>query len=257
MSGQAQHPGATSGAGHRRSVRSALVERLVRDCVDGQCAATGRDSLNVLDAGGGTGTIAVPLAEAGHHVTVVDPSPDSLAALERRASDAGVRERIRAVQGDTAGLLEIAPPGSADVILCHNVLEYVDDPAAALGTLARMITPAGALSVLVANRAALVLAKALTGQLGDAYTLITGDRTIDPQGRFTVEELHSALGAAGFVATATHGVSVFADLLPGTGAGRGPQETRALQALEQVASEHPTFRGLGSQIHVQAALRAA
>ena len=47
-------------------------------------------SLDVLDVGGGTGGLAVPLAALGHRVTVVDPSPDALAALARRASESGV-----------------------------------------------------------------------------------------------------------------------------------------------------------------------
>ena len=54
----------------------------------------------VLDLGGGTGGLAVPLAELGHHVTVVDPSPDALASLSRRSAESGVAERITAVQGD-------------------------------------------------------------------------------------------------------------------------------------------------------------
>ena len=52
---------------------SALTERM---------AQTGNDRLDVVDAGGGTGGFAVPLAGQGHRVTVVDPSPDALAALE-------------------------------------------------------------------------------------------------------------------------------------------------------------------------------
>ena len=50
--------------------------------------------LRVLDLGGGTGGIAVPLAAAGHDVTVVDPSPDALASLARRAAETGTSERI-------------------------------------------------------------------------------------------------------------------------------------------------------------------
>src|SRR5690606_38224364 len=59
--------------------------------------------LTVVDVGGGTGGFAVPLAEAGHQVTVVDASPDALAALTRRATEAGVADRVRAVQGDGDG----------------------------------------------------------------------------------------------------------------------------------------------------------
>ncbi|QRN81885.1 MAG: methyltransferase type 12, partial [Nocardiopsis sp. BM-2018] len=51
------------------------------------------EPLEIVDAGGGTGGAAVPLAELGHRVTVVEPSPDSLAALERRAAESGVTVR--------------------------------------------------------------------------------------------------------------------------------------------------------------------
>ena len=53
------------------------------------------------------------------HVTVVDASPDALAALTRRAADAGVAERVRAVQGDGDALADLVAPGSADLVLCH------------------------------------------------------------------------------------------------------------------------------------------
>ena len=66
-----------------------------------------------LDVGGGTGGFAVPLAELGHRVTVVDPSPDALAALQRRAAEAGVADRVRAVQGDAAGLARGRPSPAA------------------------------------------------------------------------------------------------------------------------------------------------
>ena len=46
--------------------------------------------LDVLDIGGGTGGLAVRVAALGHRVSVIDPSPDALAALDRRARDAGV-----------------------------------------------------------------------------------------------------------------------------------------------------------------------
>ncbi|WP_316043475.1 class I SAM-dependent methyltransferase [Actinomadura sp. CNU-125] len=64
----------------------------------------------VVDVGGGTGGFAVPLAELGHRVTVVDASPDALAALERRAAEAGVR--VRAVQGDAVDLPDLLGPGT-------------------------------------------------------------------------------------------------------------------------------------------------
>jgi len=53
-------------------------------------ADAGSSTLDVVDVGGGTGGFAVPLAELGHRVTVVDPSPDALDSFERRAGESGV-----------------------------------------------------------------------------------------------------------------------------------------------------------------------
>ena len=72
----------------RRSVSQAhllrLLESQLADLVTGEWRP-----LDVVDLGGGTGVMAIPLAARGHRVTVVDPSPDALASLERRTAEAG------------------------------------------------------------------------------------------------------------------------------------------------------------------------
>src|SRR5688500_7843328 len=139
-----------------RSPRTSVVWDALAEVVAAGSATSGsaRDSaldsaLDIVDVGGGTGGFAVPLATLGHRVTVVDPSPDALASLERRAREEGVQ--VRALQGDAAGLLEVVAPGSADLALCHGVLEHVDDVAPALSSLATALRPGGTLSVLAAN----------------------------------------------------------------------------------------------------------
>src|SRR6266508_6009483 len=100
--------------------RTAVVWMVLRR----ELAAAGRP-LTVVDVGGGTGGFAVPIARAGHHVTVVDTSPDALAALARRAAEAGVADRVRGVQGDGDGLADLIPADKADLVLCHSLLEVV------------------------------------------------------------------------------------------------------------------------------------
>ncbi|HEX2314327.1 MAG TPA: SAM-dependent methyltransferase, partial [Thermomonospora sp.] len=58
-------------------VRTAVVWDALRRVVDELAGSSG--GLDVVDAGGGTGGFAVPLARLGHRVTVVDASPDALA----------------------------------------------------------------------------------------------------------------------------------------------------------------------------------
>src|SRR5262249_19206028 len=62
--------------------RTAAVRDILRAVISARVTDAGRARLDILDAGGGTGGFAVPLAGLGHNVTVIDPSPDSLAAAE-------------------------------------------------------------------------------------------------------------------------------------------------------------------------------
>jgi len=75
----------------RDGVRFSLVWDVLREVVSARVAETGRPTLDIIDVGGGTGGLAVPFAALGHNVTVVDPSPDALAAAQRRAAEAGAR----------------------------------------------------------------------------------------------------------------------------------------------------------------------
>jgi len=230
------------------SARTAAVWAVLRR---EQLRAAGRE-LTVLDVGGGTGGFAVPLAQAGHTVTVVDASPDALAALTRRAADAGVAARVRAVQGDGDALAGLVEPASVDLILCHSVLEVVDDPAKVVAAIATALRPGGAVSVLVAGRAAAVLGRALNGHLGSATALLN-----DPEGRagardnlrrrYDAETAAALLAAAGLTVEETHGVRVLADLLPAAVLEADPQ---ALLELELALASRPPFRDIASQLHL-------
>jgi SAM-dependent methyltransferase len=208
--------------------------------------------LTVLDVGGGTGGFAVPLAAAGHRVTVIDASPDALAALTRRAAEAGVADRVRAVQGDGDDLADLVAPESADLVLCHSLLEVVDDPAAVVKALAAALRPGGVASVLVANRVAAVLGRAVSGHLDIATALLT-----DPEGRtgardtlrrrFDLDAVTGLLAAGGLVVEQTHGVRIVADLLPGAVL---EGQTEALLAFELAASALSPYREIATQLHL-------
>jgi S-adenosylmethionine-dependent methyltransferase len=239
----------------RGAARTAVIWDALRETLAALTGATGRTTLDVLDAGGGTGGFAVPLAELGHSITVVDPSPDALAALGRRAAEAGVP--VRAVQGDADALSDLVGPGSADLVLCHSVLEYVDDPAAAVPAAATTVRPGGAVSVLAAGRLAAVLHRALAGRYDDARRALTaddgtwGERDPMPR-RFTRDEVSRLIDQAGLRVTAVHGVRVFADLVQGAGADGDQRALEALVALEAAASTEPALRDIASQLHILA-----
>ena len=150
--------------------RTAVIREVLRAVVTGLVADTGRSRLDIVDAGGGTGGSAVPLAGQGHMVTVIDPSPDSLAAAQRRAAEMNVQ--LRAVQGDVGDLAAVIGEQGADLVLCHSVLEYVDSPAAAMTTVASVLRPGGAVSVLATSAVAAVIHRALAGRFDEARRLL-------------------------------------------------------------------------------------
>jgi SAM-dependent methyltransferase len=218
-------------------------------------AIADRGPLDIVDVGGGTGGFAVPLAGLGHRVTVVDPSPDALASLERRAGESGVR--VHALQGDAADLLDVVAVAGADLVLCHGVLEHVDDPAPAVASLVAALRGGGALSVLAANRNAVVLARAIAGHFAEARHALD-----DPAGRwgpgdplprrFTEDQLNALLTDAGLRVRAVHGVRGFTDLVPGAATDSDPHAAQELLALEAATSGRPDFRALATQLHLLA-----
>jgi S-adenosylmethionine-dependent methyltransferase len=283
-------PGGQDGRPVRRwkddDPRTAVVRDVLRAVISGLVAETGRARLDIVDAGGGTGGFAVPLAGLGHTVTVIDPSPDSLAAAQRRAAEIAVP--LRAIQGDVADLPVVIGEQGADLILCHSVLEYVDAPAAAMAAISRVLRPGGAVSVLAASAVAAVVHRALAGRFEEATRLLggisTGPAGSGPAGsgpaagppdsldgaadehtadehtadehtagrprRFTLAGVVGLIEAAGLRPGAAHGVRVFADLVPGIFADADPGAAEALLALERAASAHPAFHDLATQFHV-------
>ena len=246
------------------SARTGVVWEVLRAGLARRVERTGEASLDVVDLGGGTGGFAVPLARLGHRVTVVDPSPDALASLERRAEDEGVSDRVRAVQGDLGSVFDAVAKESADVVLCHGVLELADDPVEGMGAAARVLRPGGVASVLAASRDGLVVARALGGNIAGALAALHGLGTgrgvagaaanpaeqpyAPPARRFTEDALVELIGAAGLEVASRHGVVLFADLVPSAAA-----DDPDLIELEVATASRPEFRALATRLHVLAA----
>ena len=232
--------------------RSSLVWDVLQRVATARAEQSARAVLDIVDVGGGTGGFAVPFAALGHRVTVVDPSPDALAGAQRRAAEQ--RVPLAAVQGDADGLDHLAGESAADLIICHNVLEYVDNPAAAMAVIARVLRPGGTVSILAANAVAAVLHRALSGRYDQAREILTqmsevrNDPLVDGRRRFTLASLTALIEGAGLRAGQAHGVRVFAGLLPAADADPGAGE--ALRGLEDEAAVYPALRDIAPRLHV-------
>ncbi|MGA8846584.1 MAG: methyltransferase domain-containing protein [Nocardioides sp.] len=207
--------------------------------------------LDVLDIGGGTGGSAVRIAERGHRVSVIDPSPDALASLDRRAREQGVA--VSGEQGDLSDLLDVVAADSVDLVLCHGVLEVVDDPAAAVATIRQVLRPGGHLSLLLAQHHAAVVARAMAGHFAQATALLDDSGSHGRTGRrFTQDEAGDLLLEGGFEILSVHGVRVFADLVPGSLLDLEPGATGALVDLERAVAGRSEYLPLATQVHLLA-----
>jgi len=249
----ASHP---SSLQRRSAARTAVVWDALRTALADAAAADG--VARVVDIGGGTGGFAVRAAELGHRVTVVDPSPDALAILARRAEES--RVSVTAHQGDLGTLGALVPEGGADVVLCHGVLEIVDDVPAALAAIAEVLRAGGVLSLLVNQRHAAVIARAMAGHFGQARAVLDqdlhGSSSSGTTGRrFTADEVTALLDAAGFDTRAMHAVRVFVDLVPSSLVDLEAGAAERLLELEQAVAERPEYLPLATQVHALAIRR--
>ena len=246
MSAPGRGPSTQNATQRRSAARTAVVWEGLRAVL-----ADRPGPLRVLDIGGGTGGFAVRVAELGHHVTVVDPSPDALAILDRRSHESAAADRVTGLQGDLATVSEQVDGASIDVVLCHVVLEVVDDPTAAMGAITEVLRPDGALSLLVSQRHAAVVARAMAGQFDQAHELLR-DPTSGAGGtphRFTAEETTALLTDAGFSDVTLHAVRVFSDLVPSALVDLEPGAADGLLALEHEVAVRPEYLALAVQIH--------
>jgi S-adenosylmethionine-dependent methyltransferase len=211
-------------------------------------------SLNALDLGGGTGANAVRLVRLGLHVTLLDLSLPMLDFAKRAAHEAGVTERITLKHGDAAQLENLLHAESFDVILCHNILEYVDDPCAVLRSAARALRDtSGIISVLVRNQAGEVLKAALKdGDLSATERNLTVEWAHESlYGRkvrlFTAEGLQAMLLKSSLAVTAERGVRVMSDYLP-PNVSRSDEYERILE-LERKLGRRPEFAAVARYTH--------
>ena len=121
--------------------------------------------MKILDFGSGAGETAAQLARC-NTVTAVEPWADMLA---QRAEGPYVQ-----LQGGVE-LVRAMEEASFDMVLCHNVLEYVDEKEAYLRELARVLKPGGLLSIVKHNRPGRVMQMAvLLNDFDMANTLLSG-----------------------------------------------------------------------------------
>lgn len=214
----------------------------------------GQSPLCALDLGCGTGANGLRLARLGFQVTLLDSSPAMLDIAKRAAQEAQIAEKIEAKHGDADQLVNLFQVGTFDVILCHNVLEFVENPGAVLHAAQRALRNASAmLSVLVRNRAGEVLKSAIvSGDLAAVDHNLTDEWGSEALygGKvrlFTPDTTRAMLKEASLEVVAERGVRVLSDYLsPRVSLSA---EYERIFALERRLGRRPDFAAVARYTH--------
>ena len=198
--------------------------------------------LRVLDFGSGMGKTADYLA-GGNDVTAVEPSAKMLAHRY-------CEHEYRQIHGG----LDDLPNGPFDLVVCHNVLEFVDDRERYLGELARRVAPGGRMSIVKHNLAGKALRQAVAyDDPAGALALVQGEQATNHFGAirmYGTDELIGWAVAHGFACEQYYGIRSFHALRPDNDGWADPAWVEAMHALEQHTAQEEPYRGVAFFHHV-------
>ncbi len=174
-------------------------------------------SLRILDAGGGSGYDALPLAREGHSIDLVDYSAEMLKTARADAEREGLSERIQFHQADVTKLNQLFPQPVFNAAVCHNVLQFVGDVPNLLSVLSHSLAPGGILSLVSPDRHSLPYRKAFLDKDLDQALEQIGARNFRNMifntvvTEYSLDEIREMLPAAGLEYAAHYGIRCFAD----------------------------------------------
>jgi len=212
--------------------------------------------LNVLDVGSGLGEVALRFAALGHKVTMLEPQACLLQTAEERA-----REQLP----DRSGLmrflneriedLEECIEDEFDLVICHETIEYVDDPLRAFNVITRVLRPRGTLSLVFLNRYGLVMRRVIVDEnisaAMDAFEVDEFDTSLH-RGRghlYSDAEITALLEPLGYNVEGQYGLLVFSEFIDCSLFDEG-ECFKGMLALEERAGQEPHLKGIGKFVHL-------
>jgi S-adenosylmethionine-dependent methyltransferase len=211
----------------------------------------------VLDAGGGSGELALRLLRHGCAVWLLDYAPAMLDQAQQAAQVLPEETRARLTLCPMAA--DDAPlafePSFFDAVACHTLLEYLPDPRSTLGALTSLLCDDGVLSLSFVNLHAEVLrqawsrldpAGALARLKDGAFCATLFDL---PGTAYTAGEVGTWLEELGLTVTALCGVRVFADFVPRERLD-DPEFLDTLLRLELVVATQAPYNLLARYVHL-------
>lgn len=238
--------------GLKGDIRQAVIKRDFEEFMPGLLSGAA-PRWRVLDAGGGQGQMALPLAQAGHEVTLCDISGEMLQLAQEHFSAAGMKQSINVRQDSIQSLADEVARGKVmpyNLVMCHAVLEWVAAPEALLQSLMQLLQPSGYLSLTFYNVNSLIYKNLLRTNFKKIQQRdFTGYRgSLTPTNPLQPERVYEWLQALPMQSLCYSGIRVFHDYI--FNREDREREPATLLELELELSRREPYRSLGRYIHV-------
>lgn len=205
--------------------------------------------LKILDIGGGLGQVSQWFAELGCNIMHTDISAEIVAAAQQQHAQTGLAQRYQYLVAPLQQLPEQVAD-DYDLILCHAVLEWLADPAAAIALLPQLLAPQGGISLMFYNKDAKVLANVIFGNFDYVEAGLTVKKKVrlSPQQPLAPAHVAQWLEQAGLQIEYKTGVRCFHDYLKNAA---DKERFEQLLALELRYNQQAPFCDIGRYLHWQ------
>lgn len=238
--------------GLKGDIRLAVLERDCKTHLPIKPFNTEQNNWLILDAGGGQGQFSLQLAQAGHKVVICDISVEMLKLAQEQVEALQLEDRVQLIHCAVQDLPQHLPAGlpKFDMVICHAVMEWMQEPRSLLPCLLQHLKPQGYLSLTFYNRHSLIyknllrtnFKKIINKDYGGARGSLTPINPLDPV------QVLDWVGEVGLAVLAHSGIRVFHDYV--FNQEHREREPETLVALELEFSQQEPYRSLGRYIHL-------
>ncbi|MCV6614151.1 MAG: methyltransferase domain-containing protein [Cellvibrionaceae bacterium] len=234
-------------AAPKGALRQAVIERDLRSQLPQLYSA--KNQIKILDVGAGLGQFVCQFAALGHQLHYNDISV-KMSELARAQMPPELAAKIRWSQGPYQNLLEHDNfPGRYDLVLCHALIEWLQEPAPLLRQLDDLLMPGGYVSLCHYNPAGKVLRNLVAGNFKAVkQPKPPHANSLTPPGAPSNSQIDEWITQSRFNEVCRSGIRVFSDYaLQKRG---GLADVEQVMALELEYSQRQPFIEIGRYRHV-------
>jgi S-adenosylmethionine-dependent methyltransferase len=214
------------------------------------------NNLTILDAGGGNGLESITFAQQGHNIVLLDYSDEMLTEAKNNAQKCNLTDEIKYCRGDVSSIPLLFTKETFDIVLCHHVLQYIEDKDLVLRALSYAVKPKGIISIICINRYSETYRLALQeNNLLAAYRALESEVIISkvfdtPMKAYSYEDINIPLQNSGYTIIGQYGIRCINDYISNNESKYDPKVYAEIEKLEYAMSDKYPYYLIARSFHI-------